>query len=447
MVKKLLLLISLVTEAYAQITVNWTDNHQVIDGFGAAAAFGSQISSAQADTLYGLGAGQIGLSLLRVYAITDATNYTCRNVRIVPAPPGSGTILAPDLDNALKAHARGVTVWAASWSVPAAMKDNSDYCTGGNFLGNTSNYTALASILTGFVTLMQGTYGIPIVAISPQNEPDISQPYPSAKWTEQQFHDFVPYLRSALNAAGYNSTKVGIAEAAGWGFDAFIGATMADPITAAQVDLIMAHNYDQTTPTGQPAITGLTSQHLWQTEVCNVDPYDGSMTDGISWAQRIHGFLANAQVNAWFYWWTSWDEPVTNNGALTNGTTTGVFAKRAFVMGQWAHFVRPGWVEIGVTNSTELLATAFKDPVVGSFAVVVVNASPTDVSNQAFSLSGVSADAVTPYITDETRSIEQQSDVATTGGNSFTYTIPGNSVVTFYAPAGKIQGPPAGIAF
>src|SRR5208337_1526266 len=47
-------------------TINWTNVHQEIDGFGAADAGNSaSMTSAQQAFFFGLGAGQLGLSLLR----------------------------------------------------------------------------------------------------------------------------------------------------------------------------------------------------------------------------------------------------------------------------------------------------------------------------------------------------------------------------------------------
>ena len=53
------------------------------------------------------------------------------------------------------------------------MKDNGAFQTGGNMIGNSTNYKNLANIQAAFVTLMKGTYSVPIYAISPQNEPEV----------------------------------------------------------------------------------------------------------------------------------------------------------------------------------------------------------------------------------------------------------------------------------
>jgi len=74
------------------------------------------------------------------------------------------------------------------------------------------------------------------------------------------------------------------------------------------------------------------------------------MIDGISWAVKIHGYLADANVNAWVWWFLtdmSRQGEGTDNGALTD--INGNIPKRAYVSGQWSKFVRPGWSRIGAS--------------------------------------------------------------------------------------------------
>ncbi len=74
-------------------------------------------------------------------------------------------------------------MFASELSPPGSMKDNGAFQTGGNMIGNSTNYNNLANIQVAFVTLMKGTYSVPIYAISPQNEPEVSTHYPSCVWT------------------------------------------------------------------------------------------------------------------------------------------------------------------------------------------------------------------------------------------------------------------------
>ena len=149
--------------------------------------------------------------------------------------------------------------------------------------------------------------------------------------------------------------------------------------------------------------------------------------------ERIHSYLATANANAWVWWAFSgqvWLGDGGGDGTLTD--FNGNPAKRAYVTGQWSKFVRPGWNRIDVTDTSGMSITAFKNAATGQFAIVVVN-SGSDTSD-TFTLNGFNATSVTPWITSTTQSLEQQSDVAVSGG-AFSYTVPAGSVMTFVGQA------------
>jgi rhamnogalacturonan endolyase len=99
-------------------------------------------------------------------------------------------------------------------------------------------------------------------------------------------------------------------------------------------------------------------------------------------------------------------------------------------MGQFSRFVRPGDFRIDVSaNSGPLSISAFKDPVTGRFAIVVVN-NTTLPETQKFNIGGINTSAVTPWVTSATQSLEGQSPAPVSNG-AFTYEIPSLSVVTF----------------
>ena len=107
-------------------------------------------------------------------------------------------------------------MWASQWS-PAGIDENQrSFMTEAAMIGSGTNYTAPATILTNFVTLMTSS-GVPIYALSPQNEPDVQTWYPSATWTPLQVREFVPYLHGAFQAVGVMDTKIMIAEQSTWG--------------------------------------------------------------------------------------------------------------------------------------------------------------------------------------------------------------------------------------
>ncbi len=402
-------------------TINWTDVHQSIDGFGASSAdFLTSLTPAQADFFFTTSG--IGFSILRTQIIPDLA--TCNaEFHDGGCSNSNGQILNGELEIAKLAVARGAIVFATPWSPPAAYKSNGSFRNGGHLLS--SHYSDWAKEIATYVPMM-ANHGVPIYAVSVQNEPNAAMEWGSCIYTAQEIHDFVPYLYSALQSVGAGSTKIMIAEQSAWAID-LTSAAMADPKVASEVGIIAAHGY------GYDKIkayrTG--SARLWQTEVSSQSPtYDGSMTDGMSWAVKIHDYLAVANVNVWL-WWFLTDMPHqgegTDNGALTD--ITGNIPKRAYVSGQWSKFVRPGWSRIGVSYFGPLRITAFKDPDGHSFAIVVVNPSARAM-HQTFSLRGFSANAITPWITSGSLSLTAQAPISVSGAR-FSYTLPGSSVTTF----------------
>jgi glucuronoarabinoxylan endo-1,4-beta-xylanase len=364
----------------------------------------------------------IGLSLLRIQVVPSledcrAGGGECLEVRL------GATIPKGELAIAKQAVTRGVTVWSTPWSPPASMKSNSSFVKGGNLLP--AYYASWAESLASYVKLLKAN-GVPIYAMSVQNEPDLTTDYGSATFSGQELHDFVPYLHSALQSAGVGATKIMIAEASQWDFS-LTNAAMADPVVAQDVGILGAHGYGAAR-IDAPANYG---KRIWQTEVSSQSTvYDGSMTDALSWASKIHDYLTVAQVNAWHWWWLSNGAKYANkmdNAALTDINLN--YPKRTYVTGQWSKFVRPGWSRIGVSYSGPLQITAFKAPESRAFAIVVVNPRPKEIS-QTFSLHGFAADSATPWVTSSSLSLAVQSLVSISGG-SFTYSFPAFSVTTF----------------
>lgn len=400
--------------------INWNDVRQSIDGFGASSAdFLASLTPKQADFFF-TPAG-VGLSILRTQIIPDTA--TC-NAEFHPGgcSDSNGQILNGELETAKLAVARGAIVFSSPWSPPASYKSNGSFKNGGHLLS--THYSDWAKEIAAYVPMM-ANQGVPIYAVSVQNEPNIATDYGSCLYTAREIHDFIPYLYAALNSAGVGSTKIMIAEQSSWAFDLTSDA-MADAKMAPEIGIIAAHGY-----AGRIEGHSTGGARLWQTEASSQSSiYDGSISDGIGWAVKIHEYLANANVNAWI-WWFLTDMPQqgegTDNAALTD--INGNIPKRAYVSGQWSRFVRPGWFRIGTSYFGPLRITAFKAPDGHSFAIVAVNSSAR-AEHQTFSLEGFSASEVTPWITSADLSLAAQAPISV-GGTSFGYTLPALSVTTF----------------
>ncbi len=400
-------------------TVDCNTVFQRIDGFGASSAWNGSWTTAQADMFFSTNSGTgranngstfafngIGLSLLRS--------------RVAPG----GTTIEQTIMQ--MAQARGAKVWSTPWS-PAANFKNNNNTTNGGFVGNAANYQAYANQLANYVVSMKNTYGINLYALSVQNEPDaFVTNYESCNWTGQQIHDFIPYLYNALVASNVSTTKIVAPESQNWpDYSNLGGPAMTDPNVAADVGIVADHNYDGA---NGPASLAKNSygKALWETEVSLLSGSDSSITNGVYYAGRIHLFMTAAQVNAWHYWWLI-SGAGGNQGLADNN---GVPAKRMYTTGNFSRFVRPNYYRINVSNvSGPIQVSAYKDSVSSNFAIVAINSSSVTVA-QTFNLSNFTAASVTPWITSSSLSLVNQTAVTVTN-QSFSYALPGMSVVTF----------------
>ena len=170
---------------------------------------------------------------------------------------------------------------------------------------------------------------------------------------------------------------------------------------------------------------------VWETEV--TDPSKGSdpgIDSGLVVAKKIHDHLVRAEVNAWHYWWLKprMDSP-PGNGALTG--LDGQLTRRAYALGNWRRFVRPGFVRVDATPSPQVgvYVGAFTDPVSGRVVIVAINLNTTD-AEQVFSVSGSLLGAVIPWITSAGLALAPADPVPVSDA-AFTFVLPGRSVTTF----------------
>jgi glucuronoarabinoxylan endo-1,4-beta-xylanase len=442
-------------------TIDWNDLHQRIDGFGASSAWRGTWTTSQADMFFSTNSGTgVSLDGKINFSFNGAALSLLRNhITYANSTSASATPSTAETSIMQYAQARGARIWSAPWTPPAGFKNTNDLydanhatgggINGGSYRGNGNNPTnlAYASQLANYVYSMSNTYHVNIYGISMQNEPDANvTSYEACQWTGQQFHDFVTNLSNALIARGVGSTKIILPESQNWASDtALYTPTLNDADAAASVAIVANHNYvpnNQVGDTTTPARLSTSGKALWETEVAQIGgAYDGSITNAIYWAGRIHHFLADAEANAWHYWWLV--ALNNDNEGLTD--TNGVPAKRLYALGQFSRFVRPNYYRIGARNGGNVEITAFKDSQSANFAIVAINPNFTNVT-QTFTLTNFPGAAfVAPWMTTSNLSLAPQTAVGLTN-SSFTYDLPALSIVTFVGPARNITLSPPSVS-
>jgi O-glycosyl hydrolase len=406
------------------VALTLANTHQTMSGFGAAVAFqnGNPWSTAETNMLYcqspfsGPSCAQngIGLSLLRTMIYEDGTY--------------------PFVSQMQAARARGATLWVAPWTAPAAWKtsgslDSGYLCDGTNGCGNVNHYQDWATYLSNYVSTLENIHGIPIYALSVQNEPDFSNgTYRQMLWTAAEFDNFIKNYLGPTVAANNPGLKIIMPEESHWQMG-LASTCQSDANCSKYVAVIAAHGYGDGYPT---PLTVNAGQEVWETEDSDLGTNNSSWSNGLGWAQQIHQYLATANVSAWHYWWGVDEGDGTGQGLITAGTAE----KRMWVLGNWSNFVKPGWVRTDVSCSGSacagFLLSAFKNPANGAFAIVVIN---TTSSPQTFTFNGVppGAATVTPYVTSAGQDLAAATPIGINLG-SFSATLAGSSVTTFVAP-------------
>lgn len=384
-------------------TVNFNTTYQTIRGFGGAEAWMPALSSGQANALFGTGNGQIGLSILRL--------------RIDPSSTTGGSNWATELTNAQEAHNLGATIIATPWTPPAAWKSNNSTVEG---TLNTSEYAAYANYLNLFTSYLSNG-GVPLYAISMQNEPDATVTYESAVWTGSTMDSWV------ANNAGVLTTKLMMPES-----ESFI-TSLSDPAlndanAVGKISIVAGHIYG-TSPSYYTNAENK-GKEVWMTEhYLSPSGSQPAIADAIAAAEEVHNSMTVGYYNAYVWWWL-WDwnpgSGVINFGLIDANSNPTYYG---YALGQFSKFVRPGAVRVSATASptSGVFVSAYKGST--SSAIVAIN-SNTSAKSLPVTIQNLTVSSVTPYQTTSAGGLVAQSAVNVTNG-SFTYTLPAQSIVTF----------------
>jgi glucuronoarabinoxylan endo-1,4-beta-xylanase len=406
----------------ATCTVDATQTNQFIHCIGASSAWSAIGSQGQALFADDNVNGHIGISSLR--ARIDPNNS-----------------FSSEVSQLATAHSvnPNVLLWATEWSPPAQYKANNNVDGGASndtFLGASSGSpnsadTGLASYQVSFIQYAQ-SHGAPLYALSIQNEPNFNPTYEACLWTAGQFDVYAQAFHTALQNAGL-TTKIMLPEPDNT-FGMNLASTAMDDSTVAPfIGIIGTHLYG--TPNAgllsSFGYTHVTNQEWWETEISgNTTDIPGALQEA-GWIQNS---LVNSNMNAFHYWWLT--------DLISNNTLT----IKAYVLGNYSKFIRPGYYRMGATAvpSSGVSVSAFKNTNTSSpqtIVFVAINGNGSSV-NQTFSINGVNVTSVTPWVTDGSNNLVAKSPVAVSG-NSFTYSLTASSVTSFVGVVSGTSAPTA----
>jgi glucuronoarabinoxylan endo-1,4-beta-xylanase len=315
----------------------------------------------------------------------------------------------------------GILVWSAPWSPSAAFKTTGDVNTGSL---SYSSYSDWASVMATTFLQNAAKAGVPIYAISAQNEPDYNTngQWEMSLYSPSDMVNFIKTLGPMLHSAG---VKLIAPESMCWSCVAqYFSAIEADPVALAQVDILASHDYGYSAQSYMVP----SGHRLWETEVSNIGSFDSSMTMGIWAAKRIHDNLVTAGVSAFHWWW--FDDQEGGTQGLLDGSNTP--PKNGFAFGNYSRFIRPGYhrvnVRAGAPSGVDV--SAYKGPS-GQLVIVMINENGSAAN---FTMSVANAPSqFTPWVTSAADNLAVKPVVPVNSG-AFPASLPAQSVTTFVSP-------------
>lgn len=383
------------------VTIDMDSVHQTIAGFGGMNNFDWMIDDLTEDqriTAFSNEPGQLGLSILRVRINPDSNLF----YREVPT--------------ALYATEQGAKVFGTPWNPPAYMLDaaseqkrlHPDY------------YDEYAQHLNKFYTLMNNS-GVPLYAISVQNEPDYAD---EEGWTEWTAEEMITFLEE--NAADID-TRVMAPESFQHRRE-FSDSILNDPEASANLDILGAHIYGTSVEDYPYPLAHEKDKELWMTEhYTSSDRSANLWPDALEVGTEISECM-KANFNAYVWWYIR-----RFYGLITED---GLISKRGYVMSHFSKFVRPGSerIDVKVSSAPNVDVTAYKTDT--SCIIVVINKGNESV-NIDFAVLDGTIDTLTKVTTSASKNVVNEGGVSLSGG-TFSASIDAQSITTFTTHADNV---------
>lgn len=278
---------------------------------------------------------------------------------------------------------------ASPWSPPAWMKTNGEMNHGGQL--KPEYRETWAEYYCRYIQAYAAE-GVPIWALTVQNEPEATQVWDSCRYTAEEERDFVrDHLGPALLRHNLGHVRLLIWDHNRDRLYERASVVYDDPAAARYVWGAAFHWYEspQRFDNVQRLHDAYPDKHLVFTEGCQEGgPHLGAWSLGERYA---HAMLND--LNAWTEGWIDWNMLLDEMGGpnhvgnycsapIIADTRTGdlFYQSSYYYIGHFARFIRPGARRIGCRVSTDALeATAFRN-LDGRLAVIVLNRTEAEIA-------------------------------------------------------------------
>lgn len=297
----------------------------------------------------------------------------------------------PLIKRAIEAAGGKLPLYASPWSAPAFMKTTNNMLKGGALLPEYNE--AWANYFTRFIAAYEKE-GIPIWAITVQNEPMATQTWESMLYTAEEERDFLKnHLGPAMHKAGYGDKKIIV-----WDHNRDMMTERArvifDDPEASKYAWGMGFHWYETWAGFEPMYRNVAAvaqaypdKHLLLTEAA-VEKFDPARYHYWANGERYGSSIIN-DLNNGAEGWTDWNILLDETGGPNHvgnlcfapihadtGTGELIYTPSYYYIGHFSRFIRPGALRVSAASSrSTLLTTSFLNPD-NQLATVVMN--PTD---------------------------------------------------------------------
>jgi glucuronoarabinoxylan endo-1,4-beta-xylanase len=326
----------------------------------------------------------------------------------------------------------GVTVWMTPWGTGSngspggpdtTTQTNPNGCKGS--MPVLTNGQDLANNLISWVQNAK-SQGVPIYAVSAENEPDSCGINQTTSYSATQLATWIgSYLGPAMSNMGVK--VMGPETQNACGFSSYFSAIQSNSAAWSNVSILASHEYGCGTLPAEPAIA-TAGKEYWETEVDTgtVNGDSDGMPSALHLAQTIHDDLTKANLNAFHYWWL-W-------AGGTSGlydTTTKVWRKALWVMGNFSRFARPGYLRVSASGTppSGVGVTAYINPSSHALVIVAINTN-TSSTNLPLYISGSPPCTLIPWETSASKNLVAGFGV-TVANSRVSLALTGQSVTTY----------------
>jgi glucosylceramidase len=407
---------TLVDSEKADVTVNDTQTAQTWEGFGGAFNemgwnFLSMLSPTDRDLairlLYGTDGARFAFGRIPI----GASDYAIERYTLDEAP-GDMSLAGFSIDNdtkllipfvkAAQAIKPNIRFWASPWTPPTWMKDSpfssgkvQSPFDGGTMKSDDATMAAYAQYLLKFVQAY-AQQGIPVEAVSPQNEPSYLGNYPTCGWSPKTYAKFVGQFLGPAAAAAGMTTKIMVGSFNGGTSDPGIVSTVMGDATARDYVNVLGFQWGMVDKVGGAKAYNVP---IWQTEhKCGNYPWESPFNANLAPNDQAYAVESWGLIRDWIRAgvtaYSAWNMVLDTVGVgidtnrvwpqdalLTVDTTTKTLniTPAYYVFRHFSQFVVTG-AKVVATSGGD--AVAFKNPD-GSVVTVMFNSGAAKTATVA----------------------------------------------------------------